>query len=76
MIPMKYDEEGNLEEIDAYNPFMRGIMEFDDYNYTVHNPYVLVEDPKFADADDTPNAGSSPATVKAVEAKAITSLAV
>ena len=45
---MKYDEDDNLIEVDAYNPFMRGIMEFDDYNYAVHNPYVLVEDPKHA----------------------------
>ena len=28
---------------------MRGVMEFDDYNYTIHNPYVLVEDPKYAE---------------------------
>ena len=28
---------------------MRGIMEFDDYNYSLHNPYVLVEDPKFVE---------------------------
>ena len=50
MIPVKYDDDGNIEEVaNAYNPFMRGVMEFDDYNYTHHNPYVLVEDPKFAD---------------------------
>ena len=51
MIPMKYDEDDNPIEIDAYNPFMRGVMEFDDYNYAVHNPYVLVEDPKHASPD-------------------------
>ena len=46
MIPIKHDDEGNLEEVaHAYNPFMRGVMEFDDFNYAVHNPYVLVEDP-------------------------------
>lgn len=57
MIPIKYDEEGNIEEVShAYNPFMRGIMEFDDYNYSVHNPYVLVEDPKYA--EDEPVAKS------------------
>lgn len=28
---------------------MRGVMEFDDFNYAVHNPYVLIEDPKFAE---------------------------
>lgn len=48
---MKQDDDGNFEEADAYNPFMRGIMEFDDYNYKVHNPYVLVEDPKLAEAE-------------------------
>mmetsp|Transcript_15989 Transcript_15989/g.21708 ORF Transcript_15989/g.21708 Transcript_15989/m.21708 type:complete len:86 (+) Transcript_15989:913-1170(+) len=54
MIPIKYDDEGNVEEnVQAYNPFMRGVMEFDDYNYAVHNPYVLVEDPKFADNDQS-----------------------
>lgn len=50
MIPIKYDDEGQIEDVlHAYNPFMRGVMEFDDYNYAVHNPYVLVEDPKFAE---------------------------
>lgn len=47
MIPIKHDDDGNLEDMpNAYNPFKRGVMEFDDYNYRVHNPYVLVEDPK------------------------------
>ena len=59
MIPIKYDDEGNQEEVGhAYNPFMRGVMEFDDYNYAVHNPYVLVEDPKYA--EDDKNAKKSP----------------
>ena len=59
MIPINHDEEGQIEEVaHAYNPFMRGIMEFDDYNYAVHNPYVLVEDPKFADTKVLP--GASP----------------
>ena len=50
MIPIKLDEEGNVEEVThAYNPFMRGVMEFDDYNYAVHNPYILVEDPRYTD---------------------------
>lgn len=52
MIPIKYDEEGRAEEnVNAYNPFMRGVMEFDDFNYTVHNPYILVEDPKLVEED-------------------------
>lgn len=54
MIPIKLDEEGNVEEVThAYNPFMRGVMEFDDYNYTVHNPYILVEDPRYVE-DEAP----------------------
>ncbi len=48
MIPIKYDEEDQLIEVpNAYNMFKRGVMEFDDYNYTLHNPYVLVENPKY-----------------------------
>ena len=55
MVPIKYDEEGNQEDVGhAYNPFMRGVMEFDDYNYAVHNPYVLVEDPKYAEDIKSP----------------------
>ena len=30
---------------------MRGVMEFDDYNYAVHNPYILVEDPKIVEEE-------------------------
>lgn len=66
MIPIKYDDDGNVEEVaHAYNPFMRGVMEFDDYNYTVHNPYVLVEDPKYADneAEAGARAGSPKSNV-------------
>lgn len=59
MIPIRYDEDGNQEEvIHAYNPFMRGVMEFDDYNYAYHNQYVLVEDPKFAEVDKEKGAGA------------------
>lgn len=46
MVPIKYDDDGSTDQADAYGPFMRGIMEFDDYNYSIHNPYVLIEDPK------------------------------
>lgn len=28
----------------ASNPFKRGIMGFEDFNYSMFNPYVLVED--------------------------------
>ena len=50
MVPIRYDDDDQLEEMGhAYNPFMRGVMEFDDYNYAIHNPYVLVEDPKYAE---------------------------
>jgi hypothetical protein len=35
MIPLKTDEEGKVSEDvkNVNNPFMRGVMEFDDYNY-------------------------------------------
>jgi hypothetical protein len=26
------------------HPFKRGSMKFDDYNYLMYNPYILVED--------------------------------
>ncbi len=52
MIPIKYDDDGNLEDVpDAYNMFKRGVMEFDDFNYAMHNPYVLVENPKNTNTD-------------------------
>jgi len=28
------------------NPFKRGSMKFDDYNYQVYNPYILVAEEK------------------------------
>ena len=38
MIPVKHDDDGQLEDVaNAYNPFKRGVMEFDDYNYAIHN---------------------------------------
>ena len=52
-VRVNYDEDLNLaEDVNAYNPFKRGVMEFDDYNYAAYNPYVLVEDPKFAEPDE------------------------
>ena len=36
MIPITIDAEDQIEEVaHAYNPFMRGVMEFDDYNYDI-----------------------------------------
>jgi hypothetical protein len=48
MIPVEHDEDTGhgVEHEYSGHPFMRGIMSFDDYNYTVFNPYVLVGDPK------------------------------
>lgn len=73
MIPINYDEEGNQEEVvHAYNPFMRGVMEFDDYNYAMYNPFILVEDPKYAEDDkqakkgaeaDSPRSGPTAAPI-------------
>jgi len=39
---MKQSEEE--EKIYAEHPFKRGSMKFDDYNYQIYNPYILVED--------------------------------
>ena len=48
MIPLKTDEdEKTIEQVkNPYNPFMRGVMEFDDYNYKLYNPYVLLKEPE------------------------------
>jgi hypothetical protein len=46
MVPLKIDDDGNqLEPNNTSHAFMRGIMNFDDYNYRLYNRYVLVEDP-------------------------------
>ena len=34
----------NDERIYAEHPFKRGSMKFDDYNYQLYNPYILLED--------------------------------
>lgn len=47
MIPLKADEDGANEGVaNPYHPFMRGAMEFDDYNYKLYNPYVLLKEPE------------------------------
>lgn len=34
MIPLKHDDDGKaIEQANINHPFMRGVMEFDDYNY-------------------------------------------
>lgn len=46
MVPLKMDDEGNqTEPANTLHPFMRGIMNFDDYNYRQYNSYILVEEP-------------------------------
>ena len=46
MIPIKTDDEGHSSDHqNHYHPFMRGVMEFDDYNYKLYNPYVLLKEP-------------------------------
>ena len=32
------------EKVYAEHPFKRGSMKFDDFNYQVYNPYILIED--------------------------------
>ena len=47
MVPLDFDEKGNekINETHQEHPFMRGIMNFDDYNYKSFNDYVLLEEP-------------------------------
>jgi hypothetical protein len=46
MVPLKEDELGRMHEPkNKNNPFMRGIMEFDDYNYSQVNEFILLEEP-------------------------------
>jgi hypothetical protein len=46
MVPIKYDDEGRIKEPDnSEHPFMRGIMNFDDFSYTQFNSYVLIAEP-------------------------------
>lgn len=32
-----------MEQTSASNPFKRGVMQFEDYNYRLHNPYILID---------------------------------
>lgn len=47
MIPLSMKNDDELDQPKRVDqPFMRGIMEFDDYNYKNINKYVLIEEPK------------------------------
>ena len=48
MIPLKVDGDDAQTDVvsNPYHPFMRGVMEFDDYNYKLYNPYVLLKEPE------------------------------
>lgn len=52
MVPIEHDEDGlPTTKENEYGPFNRGVLQFDDYNYTVINPYILLtgnenKDPK------------------------------
>ena len=46
MVPIKVDDEGRAREPEnSDHPFMRGIMNFDDYSYSHFNSYVLLPEP-------------------------------
>lgn len=46
MIPVDQGSNGQMTEPNnTTHPFMRGIMTFDDFNYTQFNDYVLLEEP-------------------------------
>ena len=38
-----------IKETYAREAFKRGAMNFEDYNYKVYNPYILVQEPKAED---------------------------
>lgn len=43
MVPISVDEDGKSSEpSNLKHPFMRGIMNFDDYNYSSINDYVFI----------------------------------
>jgi hypothetical protein len=42
-------EEVPLKEDHSDNPFGRGAMKFDDYNYASSNPYILLGQSKLSD---------------------------
>lgn len=47
MVPITLKKDEQLEQPKrTHQPFMRGIMEFDDYNYKNLNDYVLIEEPR------------------------------
>ena len=49
MVPVVNDtqkREGEEGVLNKNHPFMRGIMNFDDYNYNHYNSFVLLENPK------------------------------
>ena len=50
-VKVNFDED-EPENLNAYNPFNRGVMEFDDYNYEAYNQHILLEDPKHIDSDE------------------------
>ena len=46
MIPLKTDEQGKVtEQPNVNHPFMRGVMEFDDFNYGPYNNMILLPEP-------------------------------
>ena len=51
LVPSRQNEQEEKYYLD--NPFKRGSMKFDDFNYEVYNPYILIqEDKKNQDAND------------------------
>ena len=47
MVPLTTLDNGvSVEPKNTQHPFMRGIMQFDDYNYGRFNGYILVPQPK------------------------------
>jgi hypothetical protein len=48
MVPINHDAEDPEERLPTTTaqPFQRGVMTFDDYNYNMTNQYILIEEPQ------------------------------
>lgn len=47
MVPIETDDDGMSIPMDnEFGPFYRGVLQFDDYNYRVINPFLLLPKPE------------------------------
>lgn len=68
MIPLKTDDQGRISEQPNINhPFMRGVMEFDDYNYTPFNEMVLLKEPEHLTKQETAHPADDKSVVLSIK---------